>query len=67
MSSADTHMFATYTNLCRCDASVMFVKVLLSGVSAQVHLALAAARDRRLVSSPAVLADGFAELGCSTL
>ena len=32
-----------------------------------MHLALAATRDLRLVSSPDVLTDGFVELSCSTL
>ena len=40
--------------------------MFLGGVSEQMHLALAAAQDRWFVSSPAVLADGFVELGCST-
>ena len=58
-------VFSHWKGSC-CNVSVMS-SMLLSGASAQVHLALAATRDLRLVSSPDVLTDGFVELSCSTL
>ena len=52
--------------LCMFTTSRLFSQEVLLLETVQMHIALVAACDRRLVSSPAVLADGFVELGCST-